>query len=47
MKNILFKYLLFSVILFFGIQTQAQETNVMVRVKAKDAKFIGTSIGGA
>lgn len=26
---------------------QAQETSVMIRVKAKDAKFIGTSIGGA
>ena len=25
----------------------AQETNVMIRAKAKDAKFIGTSIGGA
>lgn len=25
----------------------AQETDVMVRVKAKDAKFIGSSIGGA
>lgn len=26
---------------------QAQETSVMIRVKAKDAKFIGTSMGGA
>lgn len=26
---------------------QAQETEVMVRVQSKDAKFIGTSIGGA
>lgn len=26
---------------------QAQETEVMVRVKSKDAKFIGSSIGGA
>ena len=25
----------------------AQKTNVMIRAKAKDAKFIGTSIGGA
>jgi|SRR5680860_557640 len=27
--------------------SQAQETSVMIRVKAKDAKFIGTSMGGA
>ncbi len=26
---------------------QAQETSVMIRVKAKDAKFIGSSMGGA
>lgn len=26
---------------------QAQETSVMIRVKAKDAKFIGNSMGGA
>lgn len=26
---------------------QAQETTVMIRVKAKDAKFIGSSMGGA
>lgn len=30
----------------FGLQAQ-QETQVMVRAKAKDAKFIGSSIGGA
>lgn len=30
---------------FFGLR--AQETSVMVRAKAKDAKFIGTSMGGA
>lgn len=27
--------------------TQAQETEIMVRVRSKDAKFIGSSIGGA
>jgi hypothetical protein len=36
---------------FFAIFTStsvwAQETNVIVRAKAKDAKFIGSSIGGA
>lgn len=37
--------LLFVVLLSFF--AQAQETQVMVRVKAKDAKFIGNSIGGA
>lgn len=28
-------------------QVEAQETEVMVRVRSKDAKFIGSSIGGA
>ncbi|WP_026934015.1 hypothetical protein [Christiangramia echinicola] len=40
----LFLYLIFSL---FMLPLSAQETNVMVRAKAKDAKFIGTSIGGA
>jgi len=38
---------LFSLFLFFGGSLLAQETSVMVRALAKDAKFIGTSIGGA
>lgn len=37
--------LLFSFLFVYSIQ--AQETKVMVRVKAKDAKFIGSSVGGA
>ena len=40
----LFLFLLFSV---FVLPLSAQQTNIMVRAKAKDAKFIGTSIGGA
>ena len=31
----------------FTAQGFAQETNIMIRAKAKDAKFIGSSIGGA
>jgi hypothetical protein len=42
-------YRLFFVLSFSISLTglQAQETNIMIRAKAKDAKFIGTSIGGA
>lgn len=47
MKNQLLKNLLFFFVFIFGIHSWAQETKIMVRVKAKDAKFIGTSIGGA
>lgn len=42
--------IIFILLIFFagpGISLFAQETEVMVRVKAKDAKFIGTSMGGA
>ena len=38
---------LLSVLLFFFGSLAAQETTVMVRALAKDAKFIGSSIGGA
>ena len=34
-------------LLFFCGNLIAQDTNVMIRALAKDAKFIGTSIGGA
>jgi len=34
-------------ILIFSVHLTAQETNIMIRAKAKDAKFIGSSIGGA
>ncbi|MCC8360691.1 hypothetical protein [Salinimicrobium sediminilitoris] len=41
-----------SIVVVLGMITmtpalEAQETEVMVRVKSKDAKFIGSSIGGA
>ncbi|MCM4159648.1 hypothetical protein FHG64_16655 [Antarcticibacterium flavum] len=35
------------IFLFFPFSLLAQETTVMVRVHSKDAKFIGSSIGGA
>lgn len=43
-------YQLISVLLLtviFATSAVAQETNVMIRVQSKDAKFIGTTIGGA
>lgn len=36
-----------SIFLFFCGSLIAQDTNVMIRALAKDAKFIGSSIGGA
>ncbi|MCH4823636.1 hypothetical protein ML462_10685 [Gramella lutea] len=41
------KHLATIVFLFSLLFVNAQTTNIMVRAKAKDAKFIGTSIGGA
>ncbi|MFV8224538.1 hypothetical protein [Christiangramia aquimixticola] len=35
------------ILIFCAINLNAQETEVMIRAKAKDAKFIGSSIGGA
>lgn len=47
-KKPFFISLLLSVILFvFSSQLAAQETTVIIRAQAKDAKFIGSSIGGA
>ncbi|TRO65753.1 hypothetical protein FGM01_07500 [Christiangramia sabulilitoris] len=42
-------YRLLFILSFLYLPTQAfsQETSVMIRAKAKDAKFIGSSIGGA
>lgn len=40
------KLLIFIAIIFISFQVQGQ-TKVVVRAKAKDAKFIGSSIGGA
>ncbi|MGA8855054.1 MAG: hypothetical protein WB492_12840, partial [Christiangramia sp.] len=48
MKNINFYRLFFTLLLMvFSANLRAQETSIMIRAKAKDAKFIGTSIGGA
>lgn len=44
MKQPLF---LFALCLLFSFSSKATETTVIVRAKAKDAKFIGSSIGGA
>ncbi len=41
------KWAIIGVLIVFIGQLSAQETNVMIRVQSKDAKFIGTSIGGA
>lgn len=43
-----FSRIIFSlVLLLFTMNLIAQETSIMIRAKAKDAKFIGSSIGGA
>lgn len=47
MKTFLPKLTLGLLILFQFNLVSAQETSVMIRAKAKDAKFIGSSIGGA
>ena len=41
------KAILLAITLILSFSIQAQETKVVVRAKAKDAKFIGSSIGGA
>ena len=41
------KIILFVPLSFICINVFATETKVMVRAKAKDAKFVGSSIGGA
>lgn len=41
------KLIIAGIITFSFSFLQAQETSVMIRVQSKDAKFIGTSIGGA
>lgn len=41
------KAVFLSILLVISFSIQAQETKVVVRAKAKDAKFIGSSIGGA
>ena len=46
MKKILTAAILFAVTLFLGI-AEAVPTKLVVRAKSKDAKFIGTKMGGA
>ncbi|MUP46210.1 hypothetical protein E0K83_10700 [Gramella sp. BOM4] len=41
------KYLFCLGLIFFTYSMYGQTTSVMIRAKAKDAKFIGSSIGGA
>lgn len=41
------KSILITILLLFSINTFATETKIIVRAKAKDAKFIGSSLGGA
>lgn len=45
--NLMKKSILLVSLLTFSINVFATETKLMVRAKAKDAKFIGSSIGGA
>lgn len=40
-------FILIASFLFTNLMVSATETKVMVRAKARDAKFIGTSLGGA
>lgn len=48
MNRQVFQFLSIAIIFFITIiPASAQETSVMIRVQSKDAKFIGTSIGGA
>lgn len=46
MKDKIFT-LVILVLMFTSGLSQAQETSLMIRVKSKDAKFIGSSVGGA
>lgn len=40
-------FFLITALLFSNLVISATETKVMIRAKAKDAKFIGSSLGGA
>ncbi|PIF45444.1 hypothetical protein CLU96_2449 [Chryseobacterium sp. 52] len=39
--------ILIATFLFSGLMVSATETQIMIRAKARDAKFIGSSLGGA
>ncbi len=45
--RIISSLLLGLVMMISSVQLHAQNTKIMVRAKAKDAKFVGSSIGGA
>ncbi|HEY9116615.1 MAG TPA: hypothetical protein VIN11_02250 [Roseivirga sp.] len=45
MKNLLITFFLISC--FTALGQEAKETKIIVRTRAKDAKFIGTSMGGS
>ncbi len=47
MGNSVLKLVTLIICFFFFQNIKAQETHLMIRAKAKDAKFIGSSIGGA
>ncbi|TBW28535.1 hypothetical protein [Gramella sp. KN1008] len=47
MKSFNFQNIILCFSLLMSMNLIAQETNIMIRAKAKDAKFIGSSIGGA
>jgi hypothetical protein len=46
MKKGLVSAILMSIVLIFGI-SEAVETKLVIRARSKDAKFIGTKMGGA
>lgn len=47
MKKPFLTYLWLFLVLFTAVSTQAKTTKITIRALAKDAKFIGTGIGGA
>ena len=46
MRKAFLAVILLAVIVSFGV-SEAVQTNVIIRAKSKDAKFIGTKMGGA
>lgn len=47
MKKFYINLMIFIGFMMAALELQAQETEIMVRVRSGDAKFIGSSIGGA
>ena len=46
MRRLLFFGILLAGVLSFGI-SEAVQTKLVIRAKSKDAKFVGTKMGGA